>query len=134
MNTRFITRHRTPNSKETRLSLTLLITPNRQKVPTVKSLSIRRMNNNRQIPKIRLTPRVRGQEVICILDFKRFIQRTDSRRMFATQITHLARLRLREVTRGLLAAVIRVEVRAGAVAVSVRGDWMRMDMVCFHLC
>lgn len=92
------------------------------------------MNNNRQVPKIRLIPRVRGQEVIRILDFKRLVQRTDSRRMFATQITHLARLRLREVTRGLLAAVIRVEVRAGAVAVSVRGDWMRMDMVCFHLC
>ena len=132
MNTRLITTY-TQLQKKIRLSL-LVITSHRHrhKVPTVKSLAIRRMNNNRQIPKIRLILRIRGQVVIRILGFERLIQHTKSRRMLATQIADLARLRPREVTRRLLATVVRVEVCAGAVAVSVRGDRMRMDMVCFR--
>lgn len=86
---------------------------NRHKVRTVKSRLIRHVNNNGQIRKVGRIGRIRGHVVVRIFDLKRIILHTDSRRMLATQVTHLARLRLLDVARRVLITVFRVEVSAG---------------------
>ena len=113
---------------EENLSLNLMKS-NRHKVRTVKSRFIRHVNNNGQIRKVGRISRIRGHVVVRVFDLKRIILHTDSRRMLATQVTHLARLRLLDVAWRVLVTVFRVEVSAGGIAVSVFRNWILMDMV-----
>lgn len=81
---------------------------NLHKIPTIQSRPIRRMDNQRLIPKESRAGLISRNKQIGILGLKRFIGRHKDRTVFPADITHFARLRLIRVTGGFGAAVVGV--------------------------
>lgn len=98
------------------------------KVPTVDSGIVRRVDHDRQIAKIRHILWVRRKKEVSVPGFKRLVDGTEHRRMFPTQVTHLARLRRGGIARRVLGPAVRVEVGAGSIAASILGDWKGVDV------